>query len=183
MVCDDCGERFLEDHDAFDGKVTVRLAKRLVADAQVMPIRALSRRGGVAWFVINTLVLVLSDLIVERRRRERCSVLLVDETSMRRYHRYVTVIVNGDTGHKLGMVPHRDSATIVGFLNVTTAPLAQRNQRLLSPTGRAPTKTLSKPVCPTPSACSTGDAHHPPLRTHSRRAPKPPSTLLLKDLG
>ena len=35
MVCDDCGERFLEDHDAFDGKVTVRLAKRLVADAQV----------------------------------------------------------------------------------------------------------------------------------------------------
>ena len=35
MVCDDCGERFFEDHDAFDGKVTVRLAKHLVADAQV----------------------------------------------------------------------------------------------------------------------------------------------------
>ena len=35
MVCDNCGSRWLEDHDAFDGKVTVRLAKQLVADAQV----------------------------------------------------------------------------------------------------------------------------------------------------
>ena len=58
MVCDNCGERFLEDHDAFDGKVTVRLAERLVADAQVTPIRAVARRHGVAWSVINSLVLV-----------------------------------------------------------------------------------------------------------------------------
>ena len=35
MVCDNCGSRWLEDHDTFDGKVTVRLAKQLVADAQV----------------------------------------------------------------------------------------------------------------------------------------------------
>ena len=116
MVCGNCGERFLEDHDAFDGKVTVRLAERLVADAQVMPIRAVARRHGVAWSVINSLVLVWSDLIVRRRRRERCSVLLVDETSMRKRHRYVTVNLNGDTGHTLGMVPHRDSAALVGFL-------------------------------------------------------------------
>ena len=33
MVCDNCGSRWLEDHDAFDGKVTVRLAKQLVTDA------------------------------------------------------------------------------------------------------------------------------------------------------
>ena len=42
--------------------------------------------------------------------------LLVDETSMRKRHRYVTVNLNGDTGHTLGMVPHRDSAALVGFL-------------------------------------------------------------------
>ena len=104
MVCDNCGSRWLEDHDTFDGKVTVRLAKQLVADAQVMPIRAVARRHGVAWSVINSLVLVWSDLIAGRRRAARCSVLLVDETSMRKRHRYVTVIVNGDTGHTLAMV-------------------------------------------------------------------------------
>ncbi len=116
MVCDNCGERFLEDHDAFDGKVTVRLAKRLVADAQVMPIRAVARRHGVDWSVTGALVLVWSDLIATRRRRERFAVLLVDETSMRKRRRYVTVNLNGDTVHALGMVPHRDSAALVGFL-------------------------------------------------------------------
>ena len=58
MVCDNYGERFLEDHDAFDGKVTVRLAERLVADAQVTPIRAVARRSGVSWSVTGALVLV-----------------------------------------------------------------------------------------------------------------------------
>ena len=33
---------------------------------------------------------------------------LVDETSMRKRHRYVTVIVNGDTGRTLAMVQHRN---------------------------------------------------------------------------
>ena len=43
-------------------------------------------------------------------------VLLVDETSMRKRHRYVTVIVNGDTGRTLAMVQHRSSAALSTFL-------------------------------------------------------------------
>ena len=42
--------------------------------------------------------------------------LLVDETSIRRRHRYVTVIVNADTGRTLAMVPHRSSAALSAFL-------------------------------------------------------------------
>ena len=116
MVCDNCGGRWLEDHDAFDNKLTVRLAKQFVADAQVMTIRAVARRQGVSWSVINALVLAWSRLIVERRCRQRCSVLLIDETSMHKRHKYVTVILNGDTGHTLGMLEHRDSAALAGFL-------------------------------------------------------------------
>ena len=51
-----------------------------------------------------------SALVAERRRSRRCAVLLVDETSMRKRHRYVTVIVNGDTGRTLAMVEHRSSS-------------------------------------------------------------------------
>ena len=36
MVCDNCDSRFLEDHPAFEGALTGRLARRLVADAKVM---------------------------------------------------------------------------------------------------------------------------------------------------
>ena len=42
MVCDNCDSRFLEDHPAFEGALTGRLARRLVADAKVMTFR----RGG-----------------------------------------------------------------------------------------------------------------------------------------
>ena len=116
FCCGNCGERFLEDHGEFDGRLTRRLAHRLVADAQVMSIRAVVRRHGVTWAVINTLVRAWSGLIAEHRRKQRCRVLLVDETSMRKRHRYVTVIVNGDTGHTLAMVQHRSSAALTGFL-------------------------------------------------------------------
>ena len=88
--CGNCGERFLEDHFEFDGRLTRRLAHRLVADAQVMTIRAVARRHGVSWPVINTLVRAWSGLIAEHRRSRRCKVLLVDETSMRKRHGVVT---------------------------------------------------------------------------------------------
>ncbi len=50
-----------------------------------------------------------------RRRSRRCRVLLVDETSIRKRRRCVTVIVNGDTGKTLAMVPHRSSAALSAF--------------------------------------------------------------------
>ncbi len=114
--CGNCGERFLEEHFEFDGRLTRRLAHRLVADAQVMTIRAVARRHGVSWSVINTLVRAWSGLIAEHRRSRRCSVLLVDETSMRKRHRYVTVIVNADTNKTLAMIEHRSSAALSAFL-------------------------------------------------------------------
>ncbi|MDE0497606.1 MAG: ISL3 family transposase [Acidimicrobiaceae bacterium] len=38
------------------------------------------------------------------------------ETSIRKRRRYVTVLVNGDTGEVLAMVPHRSEAALSGFL-------------------------------------------------------------------
>jgi len=116
LVCGNCGERWLEGHPEFGGALTCRLARRLVADAQAMPIRAVVRRHGVGWSTVNALVRAWSGLIAEHRRSRRCSVLLVDETSMRKRRRCVTVIVNGDTGKTPAMVEHRDSAALNGFL-------------------------------------------------------------------
>ena len=116
FACDNCGERHLEDHPEFEGRLTRRLARRLVADARVMPISAAARRCGLGWHVVIALVRSWSDLVAEHRRGVRCRVLLVDETSMRKRHRYVTVIVNGDTGQTLAMVQHRNSAALSAFL-------------------------------------------------------------------
>jgi len=96
--------------------MTRRLARGLVADARVMTIRAVARRHRVRWHTIMALVLGWSTLVAAHRRSRRCRVLLVDETSMRRRHRYVTVLSDGETGRLLGMVPHRSAAALSGFL-------------------------------------------------------------------
>ena len=121
LVCGGCDSRWLEEHPEFDGRLTRRLAQRLVADAQVMTIRAVVRRHGVSWPSagrngVPVVVRAWSGLVAEHRRSRRCRVLLVDETSMRKRHRYVTVIVNADTGRTLAMVEHRSSAALSAFL-------------------------------------------------------------------
>ena len=86
-----------------------------MADATVMTVAAAARRHKLGWHVVTALVRCWADLVAEHRRSRRCRVLLVDETSMRRRHRYVTVIVNADTARTLAMVPHRSAAALSGF--------------------------------------------------------------------
>ena len=81
-----------------------------------MTLRAAARRHGLSWHLINSVVKAWAGCVAEHRRSRRCAVLLVDETSMRKRHRYVTVIVNGDTGRTLAMVEHRSSAALSAFL-------------------------------------------------------------------
>lgn len=113
--CGNCDERHLETHPEFEGGLTRRLARGLVADAKVMSIRAVVRRHGLDWHLIQTLVTSWSALVASHRRSRRCRVLLVDETSMRKRHRYVTVIQNGETGQILAMVQHRNAEALKGF--------------------------------------------------------------------
>lgn len=118
--CGECGERFFEDHpEILMGRrthVTRRLARQLVRDVNAMSIREVARRHGLSWHFIMTLTRDWSDRVSAERRRRRCRVQLIDETSLRRGHRYVTVIINGDTGQTLEIVTHRNQAALPGFL-------------------------------------------------------------------
>ncbi len=114
--CDGCGERHLEAHGEFEGRLTRRLARAVVADAKVMSLRAVARRHRLSWSVVMELVRDWATHVAAHRRAQRCRVLLVDETSMRRRHRYVTVLQNGETGEVLAMVAHRNEAALSGFL-------------------------------------------------------------------
>jgi transposase len=119
FVCGECSERSWETHpEIIIGRrthVTRRLARQLVRDVNAMSIREVARRHGLPWHYIMTLTVSWSDRVAADRRRRRCRVLLIDETSLRRGHRYVTVIINGDTGETLGIVAHRNTAALTGF--------------------------------------------------------------------
>ena len=120
FTCGECSERTWEDHpEIIVGRrthVTRRLARQLVRDAGAMSIREVARRHDLPWHFIMGLTRDWSDRVAEERRRRRCRILLVDETSLRRGHRYVTVLINGDTGETLGIVAHRNAAALSGFL-------------------------------------------------------------------
>ena len=116
LVCEPCGSRFVEGHQGFEGRVTARLARRLVKDARAMTVNAAAKRRQVSWKLVNSLLVAWAGLVGEHRRRQRCRVLGVEGTSIRKRHRCVTVIVNGDTGEVLAMVPHRDTQALSGFV-------------------------------------------------------------------
>ncbi len=115
LICDACGLRFSEHNATFEGRLTARLARQLVTDARDMTISAVARRYGLSWHTIMTLVRAYAGGVARNRRRQRCGLLLVDETSIQRRHRYVTVLVNGDTGEVLAMVAHRNKAALTAF--------------------------------------------------------------------
>ena len=53
LLCGNCGERFLEDCPAFEGRLTRRLARRLVADVKVMTVAAAASRHKLSWHVVR----------------------------------------------------------------------------------------------------------------------------------
>ena len=114
--CERCGERHLEDHPEIEGNVTARLARSLERDARAMSIREVARRSGFSWQPIMGLVRAAAARSLTHRRRMRCRVLLVDETSLRRRHRYVTMVSDGESGALLGMVRGRDALALQRLL-------------------------------------------------------------------
>ncbi|MDP3984450.1 MAG: ISL3 family transposase [Acidimicrobiia bacterium] len=74
------------------------------------------------------------------RRRRRCRILLIDETSLRRGHRYVTVIINGDTGETLGVVANRNTAALSTFL-VAQGHRSLKGVRVVVSDGSIPYRT------------------------------------------
>ena len=64
---------------------------------------------------ILRLVRAHSERVAQRRRARRCRVLLVDETSIRRRHRYVTVVACGESNKVLAMIPGRTKGSLTRF--------------------------------------------------------------------
>ena len=115
--CRNCDQRHVESHPEFRGKVTRRLARQMVRDAKDMSIKAVASRYQVSWWLTMRIVKAHAGQLEEHRRRRRCRILLVDETSLRRRHRYVTVISDGETGTVLAVVRHRDANALGKFLD------------------------------------------------------------------
>ena len=169
--CGNCGERHLEDHAQFQAGLTRRFADRLVADATVMSIRAVGRHHGVGWHRIMGLVRAHSERVAQRRRTPPCRVLLVDETSIRRRHRYVTVVACGETGKILAMIPGRTKASLARFFRDQGAWWCRQVETVV-PDGSRPYHPDHRTIPSRRSPC----ARQVPRRTLVHPRPHPPTT-------
>lgn len=150
--CDECGSRHLEDRPEFEGKMTRRLARQIVADARQLSVTEITHRYGFTWSTIMALVKTWSERVAEHRRKQRYRVLLIDETSLRRRHRYVTVLVNADTGEALGVVEHLSAKALASLPAKATA--GSEVSRSSSPTALMLTAPQSKRTTRTPPTSS-----------------------------
>ncbi len=115
--CTNCGERHTESHPGIENKMMARLARAIVADARQLSVTEVARRYGLSWHTVMALVRSWSQRLQQKRRKRACRVLLVDETSLRRRHRYVTVVQNAETGEVLTVVRHRDFRALSRFFS------------------------------------------------------------------
>lgn len=113
--CPNCGERHSATHPEIEGKVTRRLGRAIVKDATQPSITEVTRRYGLAWHAVMALVRTWSERVGRHRRAQTCRILLVDETSLRRRHRYVTQVLNAETGELLATMAHRDLRALSSF--------------------------------------------------------------------
>ena len=82
--------------------------------------------------------------MAERRRVRPCRVLLVDETSIRRRHRYVTVVACGDTGKVLAMIPGRTKGSLSRFFRDQGADWCQQVEIVVSDGSRSYQAAISR---------------------------------------
>lgn len=115
FLCSNCGERHTETHPMIEAKVTTRLARAIVKDATQLSITEIARRYGLSWHSVMVLVKAWSARVGQHRRSKPCPILLVDETSLRRRHRYVTQVLNAETGELLATMAHRDTRALASF--------------------------------------------------------------------
>lgn len=92
FTCGNCSERHTETHPVIAGKLTKRLARAIVTDASQLSIAEIARRYGLSWHNIMALVTAWSKRLGDHRRKKPCPVLLIDETSLRRRHRYARAL-------------------------------------------------------------------------------------------
>ncbi len=117
LSCPNCGERHTESHPAIENKMTTRMARAIVKEARHLTIAEISRRYGLSWDTVMRLVRAWMERAGAERRKRRCRALLIDETSLRRRHRYVTVVSNAETGEVLAIVRHRDFRAVSRFFS------------------------------------------------------------------
>jgi transposase len=122
ILCLQCQAIRIEDLELFHPyfRVTQRLAQYIHELCKVMTVKEVAQHLGLAWKTVKN----IDKLFLERQYAqpdfEGLRVLAIDEISIRRGHRYLTIVLDYLTGRVVWIGKHRKARTLSRFFNQMT---------------------------------------------------------------
>ncbi len=116
VYCSRCGIR-VEDLDFVDlwQPITKRLAQYIVYLCTLMTISDVSRHLGLDWRLIRRIDQIYLSEAYSHVHSEPLCILSIDEIAIRKGHRYVTVVMNYETGEVIWMGEGRSQKSLEQF--------------------------------------------------------------------
>jgi transposase len=110
LRCHRCGALRQESRDVAPARkrYTSALARLVLELCEQMTLLAVARYVGLDWETVKDILTSELRRRVKRRRLSRVRTLALDEIAVRKGHRYLTVVVDLDSGCVLFVVPGRD---------------------------------------------------------------------------
>lgn len=114
--CAEHGKRMIELSWAEKGsRYTALFEAYVIGLLKEASVSAVSRQAGLGWKAVAGLMKRATERGLARRGRESFRHLMVDETSFRKRHRYVTVVSDGDSGRVLYVGLGRSRESLEAF--------------------------------------------------------------------
>ncbi len=124
--CSDCGIR-VEHHDFVEpyARYTHRLAQFILKLCEDMSVKKVSEILHMSWDQVKAIEKSELRKRYQNLNLDDVKILCVDEISIRKHHKYMTVIANFETGQVIGVVEDRDYNALANFLK--NIPLKVQN--------------------------------------------------------
>jgi transposase len=123
LYCAECRRIVIEELDLFDPylRITRRLAAYIHELCRWMTVRDVARHLGLDWKTVKDADKLFLEARYGKPDLAGLRILAVDEISIRKGHRYLTVVLNYETGRVVYVGKDRKAKTLMRFFNLLSA--------------------------------------------------------------
>jgi len=119
IICGHCQKTPIEELDLFDPylRVTKRLARYIFELSKIMTVLEVARHLGLDWKTVKAIDRQFLETHFGRTDYRGLRILAVDEVSIRKGHRYLTVVLDYETGRVVWVGKDRKARTLRRFFS------------------------------------------------------------------
>lgn len=128
VQCPHCSLNLVEHHDFVDAyaRVTCRFARYVHALCQHMTVTDVAEHTGLSWDRVKRIDKKELEKKYSKIPKEKLHILCIDEISMKKRHKYLTIIANYETGRVLKVLESRTYDSVSLFLQSLSEAIRNR---------------------------------------------------------